>query len=335
MASDLYQNSGSKKPETAAPQQAAPQNFSQMQKAGFARPAPVMYAPAMRQAQPQGDQAQQPPGPGGAGGAGPTLPPPPKPGMGRGGDPGAANGDSTFGNITSGGGPNVGPGMEIGDGNYQPPSGGQDAGGGAAPQTFDLGQILTQLFNNRQGQHQFTPNPTGFDAQLQTALQNRLQNPSAYNSDVVRGTYDQLSGRMDEQFRQDQGMLREEMARRGVDASTIHGGRLGDLVGYRDRNRSFLAQQLLDKQASTYGSDLASAISGAMGYSGQNFDQQRDAFGANLQANDQAFRQQQDLLGNIFGFGQQQFENQMDVDQMNHQFDMDEIMQIIAQLGLT
>jgi hypothetical protein len=144
-----------------------------------------------------------------------------------------------------------------------------------------------------QARGQFSaPQHAPIDQALVRQLFAGLENPSAYNADVVQQTFGRLAGSIDDDYALARKRTDEEMARRGIYDSTIAGGRLHDLnIGQRSA-RTELAGQLLTDQARTYGADRATAIAAAMGYGGQQFEHALAGFGANQAAGQQAFGQQ-------------------------------------------
>jgi len=132
------------------------------------------------------------------------------------------------------------------------------------------------------------PNAGRVGGAQEESVYNALRNPSAYNSDVALDTFRRLRGGIDESFNTEKSKIGEEMARRGLDSSTIHGGRLGDALIQHDRTLSDLASNIAEKQASTYGSDRASALAAALGYQGENFNEALGGFNANLAGQGQA-----------------------------------------------
>lgn len=138
-----------------------------------------------------------------------------------------------------------------------------------------------------------------------------LANPSRYGAGEVGQAYNVLNNQLTQQGNADYNRINEDMARRGLYASTTAGGRLGDLATNLNQQRADLATNLLTDQAKNYQSDRASAISQALGYGGQQFNQNLGGFNANLGAQGQNFGQ--NLQAGQFneGLAQNAFQNNL------------------------
>lgn len=134
---------------------------------------------------------------------------------------------------------------------------------------------------------------------IEQQLMDWFGNPSAYNAPQALETYNRLNTQLSQGYDIQRQRLGEEMARRGIDASTIHGGRLSDLGSEQARAQADLAGTIATDQARTLASDRSQALAALLGY------------------------------------GQQGFENQLAQSQLGHQFDMDEFQMILALLGMT
>lgn len=188
---------------------------------------------------------------------------------------------------------------------------------GGAAQQFNPNTVYQNPFFQQQMQQQYqgyqgnpmfqggAPNP--LTQGIETNLQGLLQNPSAYSSAMVKGTYDMLNQQMSQDYDYQRKQMQEQMARRGIDASTITGQHYSDLGTEQARAQSNLAYQLMTDQAKQYGTDMNNALASAMGYDNQRFNQGLSAYQTNLAANNQNFGQQQQLLGNVLDYGQQQY----------------------------
>ena len=120
--------------------------------------------------------------------------------------------------------------------------------------------------------------PTGGNGFLQDLLPmlfagaNR-QNP--YGTQQLQDSYNWLGGQIDDQYDVRRQELGEEMARRGLGASTIYGGRLNDLnIGQRTA-RENLGYDLTQRQASgesQAGRDRLDYIRSLIGYGQQGFE---------------------------------------------------------------
>ena len=162
--------------------------------------------------------------------------------------------------------------------------GGVHAGNISAPKVAGFQRVGLPTANPMADFNYSGTNAQGqFDQATQAAIMAGLQNPSAYNSDVVTGTFNRLNDVMTQK-------QNEEMAARGLMNSTPAVGRLGD-------TRAYLAQTLLENQAQQYGQDRAAAIAAATGWSGQQFGQAAQGYGLNQATNAQNFGQQRDIAG--------------------------------------
>lgn len=142
---------------------------------------------------------------------------------------------------------------------------------------------------------QFTPSQGGaqVDQRTQQSVMEALGRPSRYGAPEVGAAFDVLNHRLTQQGNSDKQMIDEDMASRGIYASTTAGGRLGDLATNLNQQRADFSTNLATDQARNYQSDRASAISQAMGYGGQQFSQGLAGFGANQGAGQQRFLQEQ------------------------------------------
>lgn len=110
---------------------------------------------------------------------------------------------------------------------------------------------------------------------LYARLMQGLQNPSAYDSDAVRASYEHLVGGIDDSYALQRQGVDEEMARRGIYDSTIAGGRMHDLnIGQRDA-RTQLAGGLIRDQAASHDAGRSNAVNQGMQYG-------RDQYGNQL-----------------------------------------------------
>lgn len=71
--------------------------------------------------------------------------------------------------------------------------------------------------------------------QLASSLRSSLANPNPYNSDTVRSIDSALTGQLNQDYVAQRKHLEEDLARRGLSASTIGGGYYGDLAGQQDQ----------------------------------------------------------------------------------------------------
>jgi hypothetical protein len=171
----------------------------------------------------------------------------------------------------------------------------------------------------------------------QQAVLNLLGQPDPYSSDVAKTTYNNLSGAIDDQYNVEDQQIQEEMARRGITASSIYGGRLQDSNAMRKTAKEQLADSILTQQAETNSAARTNAIGAANTVGGQSYSQDastaqlRDAlsrgsfadalsaFQANQAAQNQSFTQGEQAYQDYAGFGQQGFNNQLATTQVNNQ----------------
>lgn len=289
-----------------------------------------------------------------------------------------------------------------GTANYQPS---QFQGGGSVQAP---GGPLAQA-PTAQGRESFTGSPgaNAVGGMTQQQVMEMLQNPSRYGASEVGKAYDVLNNRLTQSGNADKQRIDEEMASRGLFASTTAGGRLGDLASNLNRQRADFATELGIDQARNFQGDRTSAINAALGYGdqrfgqdiagfeanqgagaqafgqeataaqlremfgGNNFTRQIEAgefgenqagnrfnadiarnqfllnqrgqntqagfqqFGANLDANQQAYNQRTGSIQGLQGYGQQGFENQYDTAQLNDQRQRDQQQFLLQMLGLT
>jgi hypothetical protein len=192
----------------------------------------------------------------------------------------------------------------------------------------------------------FTPTAPAFapsagtnsvNSATQDAVLKLLGQSDPYSSDVAKSTFDRLAGGIDDQYDVENQHIQEEMARRGITASTIYGGRLQDSNAMRKSAREDLASRILDTQAQTNSAARAAAISAGNTVGSQSFNEDassaqiRDAlargnfsdalsaFQANQAAQGQSFNQGEQALQDYTNFGQQGFNNQIATTQVNNQ----------------
>ena len=241
-------------PQTGAP---PPQTFAQMSAAGQARPAPPPPQSLFDQA-----------GGAGLGGAGSSAPPPGMTfelppdshpilpvGGGTGGTTGGTSGGDAFG---TGGAPPS-----------QPPGGNGGTGGGVT--TGYPGSGLSE---------QHAADPSTMQGSLSSSILRALNNPSRYASGAFDSSLNSGMATLQRSFGAQQKQIDEEMARRGVGASSIASGYYGDLAGQQANAQASLLSGLLTNQANNEATDRAQA-QGA-GQASVNSGNQQDQFFKNL-----------------------------------------------------
>lgn len=112
------------------------------------------------------------------------------------------------------------------------------------------------------------PPPGGgqVQGQLQGAVSNALAAPSRYDLPEVQKVRDALTGQITQQFGASRKKLEEDLARRGLSASTIGGGYYGDLQGQEDTALAGMNAQLIQNQASTNAADLSASLGAGQNY---------------------------------------------------------------------
>lgn len=216
---------------TQAPAEGGPQTFAQMQAQGQARPAPMTPPAAPTPA------------------ASPTQPAQPT-GL-------AAQVQSAFANRIA------------------PPTAPSDGGGGGIPVPPTIPQAPTPPTGGTSGTTgtgnlsaaypsvQYDPAHIAAPAisgDLTSSVQAALANPSRYAQPAMEAARASGLAQLKQSFGAQQKQLDEEMARRGIGASSIAGGYQGDLSGQQATAEAGLESNLLQNQAQTYSQDLAAAL---------------------------------------------------------------------------
>ena len=141
-----------------------------------------------------------------------------------------------------------------------PPMGGQPMGGqsptGMAP-------------SGGYGGFGRTPQAQDLQGQLQRSLSQGLAQPSAYNTDTFNQLRASQAANLQAEYTGQKQALDEELAARGLYASSIGGGRMGDLAGQQARAMSSLDAQLLQQFATTQAADRLAAQRAAQEYATQ------------------------------------------------------------------
>ncbi len=109
----------------------------------------------------------------------------------------------------------------------------------------------------------------GFLGQLQTQLQQQFQQPSGYTTPQFQQLRQAQVGNLQAEFAGQRQALDEELARRGLSASSIGAGRMGDLAGQQARAMAGLEAQLLQQQAEASQRGRESALSTLANVTGQ------------------------------------------------------------------
>ena len=144
--------------------------------------------------------------------------------------------------------------------------------------------------------------------QLRSQLQQRLtefgQAPSRYDTESFKQIRGAQAANLQSEYSAQQKALNEDLARRGLSASSIGGGRMGDLAGQQARALSSLDAQLLQQAADTQAQDRAQYMQSGQGLAELAGSQDLQQFEANRVAQAATFENQLRSAQ----FGQQQFE---------------------------
>lgn len=187
-------------------------------------------------------------------------------------------------------------------------------GGGQQPQTFAQmsasGQARPappqqQTMQGQQQQQQASP----VAGQLQNAVSSALQTPSRYDLPQVQQVQSALTSQLQQQFGAQQKQLDEQMASRGLGASSIGAGYQGDLAGQQSTALANMNAQLIQNFAATQAGDQSAAL-GAGQANVNAANQQQLGLGNLGVAQQQANTTQQGTLGNL-ALGQGQLTGQL------------------------
>ena len=144
--------------------------------------------------------------------------------------------------------------------------------------------------------------------ELRTQLQQRLtafgEAPSRYDTESFKQIRGAQAANLQSEYSAQQKALNEDLARRGLSASSIGGGRMGDLAGQQARALSSLDAQLLQQAADTQAQDRAQLMQSGQGLAELAGSQDLAQFEANRAAQAGTFENQLRSAQ----FGQQQYE---------------------------
>jgi hypothetical protein len=144
--------------------------------------------------------------------------------------------------------------------------------------------------------------------QLRSQLQQRLtefgQAPSRYDTESFKQIRGAQAANLQAEYQGQKKALDEELAGRGLYASSIGGGRMGDLAGQQARATASLDAQLLQQAADTQAQDRAQYMQSGQGLAELAGSQDLQQFEANRVAQAATFENQLRAAQ----FGQQQFE---------------------------
>jgi hypothetical protein len=189
---------------------------------------------------------------------------------------------------------------------------------------------LKQAWEGYKPQEFGTGKDTEMSGKIREMLMKAMGNPSRYDSDVAKQSFDMLSGDIDDDYNARDQNLRESISSRGL-------GAIGDgTIGTSDQRfqnlqrrsaKQRMATDILREQANTYGQDRSSAIRDAMGYG-------NDQFGNELAGADFNARRKQEAYNNYTGYGQQSFENQQATAEMRDRQRRDSEAMLMKLLGV-
>jgi hypothetical protein len=162
------------------------------------------------------------------------------------------------------------------------------------PQASGMGQIQgsftgqqpgrTPFFTQQAPTQQFSGGGSGIGNQVQGLLSRMIAQPTAYDDNVIKAQRDAALSGLDQQAKASQDQVNEEMARRGVWASSVAGGRLGDIEVNRLNARKGLEADFLNNRARAMDAGSQAAAGLGMQYDQDQFGQSLGAFNANLNA---------------------------------------------------
>ena len=139
-----------------------------------------------------------------------------------------------------------------------------------------------------------------------TQLQQQLAQPTRFDTQAFQQIRGAQAANLQAEYGAEQQRLNEELARRGLSASSVGGGRMGDLAGQQARALASLDAQLLQQAAQTQAQDRLAAMQAAGQFAELAGAQDLAQFEANRVA--QAAEFQQALQGAQFGQQQTEFE---------------------------
>lgn len=108
--------------------------------------------------------------------------------------------------------------------------------------------------------YQINQQAPAIQGDLMAATQKALANPDPYATDVMQAQRAAGQAQLTQQFGAQQKMLDEEMARRGIGASSIASGYYGDLAGQQATAQAGLESNVLSDEANRQQQGLATAL---------------------------------------------------------------------------
>ena len=143
-------------------------------------------------------------------------------------------------------------------------------------------------------------------SQMLQNVQQQLNQPTRFDTDAFMKIRQAQAAQLQQDYGGQQQQLNEEMARRGLSASSIGAGRFGDLAGQQARALSSLDAQLLQQAAQTQSQDRLAALQAGGAFADLAGSQDLAQFEANRVG--QATQFEQGLRGAQFGEDQRQFD---------------------------
>lgn len=128
-------------------------------------------------------------------------------------------------------------------------------------------------------------------------LQGMLAQPTRFDTEAFQQIRGAQSANLQAEFDAQRKMLDDEMARRGLAASSIMSGRFGDLLGQQSRALAGLDAELLREAAQTQMQDRLGAMQAGAQFADLAGSQDAQQFAANLEAQRAEFDQQMRAAG--------------------------------------
>lgn len=146
--------------------------------------------------------------------------------------------------------------------------------------------------------------PGDIGSQLQTSVANALASPSRYDLPQVQQVQQALTAQLQQQFNASQTQLNEQMASRGLSASSIGAGYQGDLTGQDNTALANMNASLIQNQAATSAADQSAALGAGQAYQTgqQNYGLNTGALTGTFNGN-QTLAAQTAAASNALGFG--------------------------------
>lgn len=144
----------------------------------------------------------------------------------------------------------------------------------------------TSTLNSSYGGYGGQPPPQQqqpIQGQLQGAVSQALAAPSRYNLPQVQQVQSALQGQLEQQFGAQRKQLDENMAARGLSASSFGQGYQGDLAGQQANAMANMNAQLIQNQAATSAADMSASLGAGQNY--QNAQNQQGLAAAGLTGN--------------------------------------------------